>query len=64
MSLFNILVVVALVATMASLFWGLLSMVRGGEYDEGHSAKLMNTRIAFQGVALLLMLAALILKLD
>ncbi|MCB1859047.1 MAG: twin transmembrane helix small protein [Gammaproteobacteria bacterium] len=64
MSLFNFLVVIALLATVASLVWGLISMVRGGDYDESHSAKLMNTRIAFQGVALLLMLAALLLKLD
>ncbi|MCB1850692.1 MAG: twin transmembrane helix small protein [Gammaproteobacteria bacterium] len=62
MNLFSILVVAALLATIASLIWGLLSMVRGGEYDESHSAKLMNTRIAFQGIALLLILLALFFK--
>jgi len=62
MSLFTFLVVVGLLATIASLVWGLISMVRGGEYDEGHSAKLMNARIAFQGFALLVILIALFLK--
>ena len=62
MSLFTFLVVVALLATIASLVWGMLSMVRGGEYDENHSAKLMNTRIIFQGLALIVILVALFLK--
>ena len=62
MSLFTFLVVLALLATVASLMWGLVSMVRGGEYDEGHSAKLMNARIAFQGFALIVILIALFVK--
>ncbi|MCP4289525.1 MAG: twin transmembrane helix small protein [Gammaproteobacteria bacterium] len=62
MTFFTFLVVVALLATIASLVWGLVSMVRGGEYDESHSAKLMNTRIAFQGFALIVILIALFLK--
>ena len=62
MSMFTFLVVLALLATVASLMWGLVSMVRGGEYDESHSAKLMSTRIAFQGFALMVILLALFLK--
>jgi hypothetical protein len=62
MSLFTILVTAALLATLASLVWGLVSMSRGGEYDESHAPRLMNARIGFQGLALLLILIALFVK--
>jgi hypothetical protein len=37
-------------------------MSRGGEYDESHAPRLMNARIGFQGLALLLILIALFVK--
>ena len=39
MSLFTFLVVVALLATVASLMWAWYRWFCGGEYDEDHSAK-------------------------
>ncbi len=59
MNLITTLVILALVATVASLAWGITSMVHGGAYDENHSAKLMNGRVLFQGIAILLILLAL-----
>lgn len=60
MNLISTLVILALFATIASLAWGITSMAHGGAYDESHSAKLMNGRLIFQGIAILLMLAALL----
>ncbi len=60
MNLMTSLVILALLATIASFVWGITSMAHGGDYDEGHSAKLMNGRVIFQGIAILLMLVALL----
>lgn len=59
MNLITSLVLVALFATVVSLIWGITSMAHGGVYDEEHSAKLMNGRVVFQGIAILLILVAL-----
>ena len=59
MNFMTTLVVLALFATVASLAWGIVSMAHGGAYDAGHSAKLMTGRVVFQGIAILLLLAAL-----
>jgi hypothetical protein len=62
MSLLTITVVLALIATIATLGWGLGSMVKGGRYDETHSEKLMFTRIGIQTFAFFMLLAALYLS--
>lgn len=62
MSLLTITVVLALVATIATLIWGLGSMVAGGKYDETHSEKLMFTRIGIQAFAFVMLLVALYLS--
>jgi len=59
MTLTTTLVILALYATIASLVWGITSMAHGGAYDEDHSAKLMNGRLIFQGIAILLIMMAL-----
>jgi hypothetical protein len=59
MNLMTTLVVLALFATVASFAWGIISMAHGGKYDADHSAKLMNGRVLFQGIAILLLLSAL-----
>lgn len=59
MNLITILVILALLATIASLAWGITSMAHGGAYDEDHSARLMNGRLIFQGIAIFLMFLAL-----
>jgi hypothetical protein len=59
MSLLSLMIVLALIATVGALGAGLVSMMRGGEYDRQHSTQLMAARVGFQGAALVLMLVAL-----
>ncbi len=54
----TVLVVLALLATVGVLFAGLLGMVRGTQ-DSHRSNKLMQYRVGFQGLALLLFIALL-----
>ncbi len=55
------IIVVALLATLAALGAGVVSMVRGGHYDHEHAAQLMASRVGFQGLAVILMMIALLL---
>ena len=61
MSLLTITVVLALLATMTTLAWGLGSMAKGGSYDEKHSEQLMFTRIGIQAFAFVMLLIAVYL---
>lgn len=55
-----VLIVMALLATVVSLAWGIGSMAHGGKYDAEHSQPLMTSRVVFQGIAFLLLLMALL----
>ena len=57
-----IVVVLALIATMITLFLGLLSMSRGEREDREFSEPLMWARIGLQGFAVVLLLLALFLR--
>ena len=59
MFLFNVVVVIALLATIGTLVLGLSSMARGGAYDMQHSVQYMYARVGFQGAAVLFMFIAL-----
>lgn len=59
MSLLSFMIILALLATVGALGAGIVSMVRGGEYDREHGTQLMAARVGFQGVAVVLMLVAL-----
>ena len=59
MSLLTFMIILALLATVGALGAGLVSMVRGGEYDRQHGTQLMAARVGFQGAAVVLMLVAL-----
>ena len=48
------LMIIAMVAVVAVLFWGLFSMARGGAYNQRNANKLMRWRVALQGIALLI----------
>ena len=48
----TLFVMLALVATVASLILGISSMARGGDYDREHGTRYMVMRIAAQGAAL------------
>ena len=49
-----VLLVLAMLATVGVLFFGLFSMARGGEFNRRNSNKLMRLRIVCQAVALAL----------
>ena len=57
----TVLIVLALAATVAALGTGIVSMVRGGEFDQKHSTELMFARVGMQGAAVILLLLALFL---
>jgi hypothetical protein len=61
MSIVNVLVIVALIATVIVLAMGLRSMARGGTYDKEHAEKFMWERVALQGLVVVLLLAAAVL---
>lgn len=59
MELLTVLIILALAATVGALGAGVVSMVRGGQYDQEHGTRLMFARVGFQGAALVLLLFAL-----
>lgn len=61
MSIVNVLVIAALIATVLVLLLGLRSMARGGTYDKEHAEKFMWERVALQGIVVVLLLAAAVL---
>lgn len=59
MSLLSFMIILALLATVGALGAGIVSMVRGGEYDREHGTQLMAARVGCQSAAVVLMLVAL-----
>lgn len=62
MSMISVIVILALLATIASLGWGIGSMAHGGEYDDKHSDHFMSARLVFQGLAIIFLLVAIVLS--
>ncbi len=62
MDILTLLIVLALLATVVSLGLGVRSMAKGGEYDQSHSTQFMLMRVAFQGLALVLLVIALLVR--
>jgi len=58
MSIINVLIIGALIATVVVLGLGLRSMARGGSYDTEHAEKFMWERVALQFLVVILLLAA------
>jgi uncharacterized BrkB/YihY/UPF0761 family membrane protein len=48
------LMIIAMIAVVVVLFFGLFSMARGGAFNQRNANKLMRWRVALQGVAILL----------
>jgi ABC-type dipeptide/oligopeptide/nickel transport system permease subunit len=46
--------VIAMLATLATLIIGIVAMVRGGPFNEKYGNKLMRLRVVLQGVALVI----------
>ncbi len=61
MDMLSVLIVIALVVTIVTLFTGIGSMMHGGEFDQKHDTQLMFARVGSQGVVLLLLLISLYL---
>ena len=59
MNILTMTVVLALVAVIATLAWGVSSMAHGGSYDREHSEKIMFTRVGIQAAAFVLIVVAL-----
>jgi len=60
MEFVNLLIVLALIATIVALGTGIGSMIRGGEFDRRHSTEFMFLRVGAQGAAVVLLLVALV----
>lgn len=50
---FYILMCIAMLMVLASLIAGIISMVKGGDFNKKHGNKMMRIRIYTQGLALL-----------
>ena len=58
MSIFIVLMGIAMLAVLASLFLGLFVMVKGGEANKKYGNKLMQARVWLQGLAILFFILA------
>jgi hypothetical protein len=59
MNILTVIISVALIVTAGALVMGVISMGRGGEFDQAHNTQLMFLRVGAQGVVILLLLLAL-----
>lgn len=58
MTFLSWLIVLALLSTLVSLGWGIVSMAHGGAYNKKHSAQLMSARVGLQALTIILLLIA------
>ncbi len=56
--MFNYLIIAAIAATALVVVIGIISMAKGGEFNQKHGNKLMRLRIIMQAVAVLLIMAS------
>ncbi len=52
----DILIALAMLAVLGSLFMGLVAMARGGEYAQANSNRFMQWRVKTQAVAIVLLI--------
>ena len=50
------ILIAALFAVVLILFWGVITMARGGSYNVKNSNRIMRFRIVFQALALLIIM--------
>jgi len=55
-----ILLAIGLIGTLLSLFTGLFSMGRGGEFNQRYGNKLMRMRVYFQGFTVIVFVLLLL----
>ena len=61
MNILSVVIVVALLLTIAILGTGIWSMAHGGEFDRKHSSQLMFARVGMQAVTLVFLFLAIYL---
>lgn len=54
-----IIMILALVSVAAILFWGVITMGRGGGYNRANANKIMRYRVIFQAIALFIVVILL-----
>ena len=57
---FTITMIIAMLAVLGVLVIGIVSMVKGGEFNKKYGNKLMQARVMLQGLALLLLFLAFV----
>ena len=62
MDLLTVVIILALVATVVALVLGLFSMGQGGSFDKDFGTGFMWLRVGFQGLAIGLLMLALLLR--
>ncbi|KAA9133337.1 hypothetical protein F3N42_03005 [Marinihelvus fidelis] len=62
MDVLTFIIIFALLAVVASLLFGLVSMGQGGRFDKKYGTGFMWARVGFQAGAVLLLLVALALR--
>ncbi len=62
MSVLLVLIIIALAATLAVLGLGVVSMLRGGEFNRRYGNALMRARIITQGVTILLVVLFFVIE--
>lgn len=62
MSTVTILIILAMLATAVALVTGLISMMRGGKFDQQHMDQFMFSRVGLQLLTLVLLLIAVYLS--
>ena len=58
MQIFDILIILAILAVTITLGFGLYSLFRGGDYARSHSNKLMRLRVLLQFIAIVVLVTA------
>ncbi len=58
MNLFSVLIPLSLAAVTLTLFVGLFSLFRGGDFGRSYSNKLMRLRVLMQAIAIVVLVAA------
>ncbi|HEY6640766.1 twin transmembrane helix small protein [Povalibacter sp.] len=62
MDFLTVVIVLAIGATVATMFLGLLAMSSGGSTDREFSTPLMWTRVGFQALTLILLVVAVLMR--
>ena len=62
MQIFDILIILAILAVTITLGFGLYSLFRGGDYARTNSNKLMRLRVGLQALAVILLVVGMMWK--